>query len=67
MKKKVIPIIDRENCGLCKFFLKNPDDDNGYCRRFPPMPVADEEGIASVFAVTDTSDWCGEFRPKLNS
>lgn len=59
MAKK--PPADPQSCESCRFFLGNKTDDAGYCRRYPPTPIADDEGIASVVAVTTSADWCGEY------
>lgn len=68
MVKKVVKIEkDPEACGCCRFFLANEHDSGGYCRRYPPVPIADEDGLASVGAMTDAFEWCGEFSRKLNS
>jgi hypothetical protein len=67
-KAKVVPIVaDVQNCGHCRHFLKNKDDEAGYCRRYPPTSILDEDGIACVWPVTESSDACGEFTPRLNS
>lgn len=64
---KKSPPADPQACATCRFFLANQEDDAGYCRRFPPTPIADDDGIASVVAVTSATDWCGEYARKLNS
>ena len=52
---------DPQSCASCRFFVPNQTDSVGYCRRFPPVPVAEEEMTVSVFPVTDSADWCGEY------
>ena len=51
-----------ERCEDCKFWLPK-DVNNGFCRRFPPLPVlrvSDSNG----YPVTWKMDWCGEFKRK---
>jgi hypothetical protein len=64
MAKK--PPADPQSCASCKFFQPNQYDDAGWCRRFPPVPVATETGIASAQASTSDGEWCGEYSRKLH-
>lgn len=61
------PIIEPEACAGCRFFQSNQHDNYGYCRRFPPTPIIQEESYASVSPVTHATEWCGEFSRALNS
>lgn len=57
----------KESCAKCRFFLlDDPKDEAGYCRRYPPKPVTDDEGMCFTFPVAATDEWCGEFRPVEN-
>lgn len=61
MPKKPAPE-DAEKCGTCKFFLANATDSYGYCRRFPPVFVTDQEVATWSQPPVDSSEYCGEFR-----
>ena len=52
---------DKNQCGLCHFWVPESDEDGhelGLCRRWPPA----YEG----WPMTDIADWCGEFSPARN-
>jgi hypothetical protein len=34
----------------------------GLCRRYPPVPLL--KGIREFPAVSNTEDWCGEYKPR---
>lgn len=55
-----------ESCKSCRFMQMEPRDDAGYCRRYPPAPVTDDEGMCFTFPEVLPEDWCGEFRPVEN-
>lgn len=54
-------------CASCAFFLCEPKDDIGACRRFPPviLYIGDEE-FDSSFPVIGRDEWCGEFIRQTN-
>lgn len=65
-KKKAEPE-DLETCSNCRFFLlEHPKDDAGYCRRFPPAYVGDQEEGGFTHPVVIPIDWCGEYRRRTN-
>jgi hypothetical protein len=55
-------------CGNCRFFLEETQAEDeirwGYCRRYPPKAVANEEGeTEGSFPLTVPENWCGEYFP----
>lgn len=55
-----------QNCFYCRDYDKR--DDAGFCKRFPPVYVADEAGETMLtYPVVNSTDWCGEYRQKLSS
>ena len=64
-----------ENCENCKYWKYFGDDDQGYCRRFPPVFIfepdnmdKDDETFREFYAwgqpVVVMNDWCGEWKAK---
>lgn len=51
-----------ERCDGCYFFEPVPADckPDGFCHRYPADTNTDN---ASVHAMIDSDDWCGEFKP----
>jgi hypothetical protein len=57
-----------KSCKDCEFF----EEDNGFCRRFPPKPVVLKKKLQNKFVVESMfpiiskpeKDWCGEHKPK---
>ena len=46
-------------CRDCKFFDSSfLSEDEGLCRRFPPIPLL---GAGTEYPVVLLVDWCGEF------
>jgi hypothetical protein len=37
------------------------EERHGLCRRFPPIPVMDEEGVTSIYPFTAPDETCGEY------
>lgn len=66
-KKKPIPEDCMPKCGTCTFFQGEPGDIAGYCRRYPPVVVPDDDGNASAYPVIEIADWCGEFKRRLQA
>ena len=58
MKK---PAPDPQSCASCKFFQGNQDDEYGYCRRFPPVPIVVDDAPTSIQPTTIDSEYCGEY------
>jgi hypothetical protein len=54
-------------CEHCRYF--KPGDSHNECRANPPAMVTDlsDGGHMSLFPMVEPSDWCGFWRPKLNS
>lgn len=66
-KKAATKVVDdwMPKCASCAFFsLDEPNDETGYCKRYPPVFAACEEGAGWTFAVSFYDDWCGEFLRK---
>ncbi|AEJ01312.1 hypothetical protein Nit79A3_1480 [Nitrosomonas sp. Is79A3] len=56
-----------KKCKSCKFFL-GIDDEQGFCRRFPPTPIpGKDDAIYSHFPMMLNDGWCGEFKLKAGS
>lgn len=57
------------NCANCHYFKEHDEDeDAAFCKRYPPVYTPDENGeMVVTYPVVSSSDWCGEFRPPLNS
>lgn len=53
---------------FCRYFLTDIEDEDGLgqCRRNPPVLIADEDGPYSTFPLIEESEWCGEFKRKVN-
>lgn len=66
MPKKSIPADCMPACVSCAFFMCEPKEDLGFCRRYPPMIIEAEDGYDSCIPVTARADWCGEFIRKVN-
>lgn len=66
-KKQAIPEDCLPRCASCAFFIPDPKDDIGECRRYPPVVFPDgEDGLGFSFSMTGSTQWCGEFRRKLS-
>lgn len=53
-------------CGSCVFFVGDKQDSFGECRRLPPTVFPEDEGVGFSFAITEVSQWCGEFKRVTN-
>ncbi len=49
-----------ECCKKCKFFMSESDE-QGLCRRNPPLPIFTGQGIIAFFPSLLNGGWCGEF------
>ena len=52
-----------KDCQSCKSFLPISDD-QGLCRRYPPVPIATPEGTFAQFPPMLNEGWCGEHKTK---
>lgn len=52
----------RGQCASCAHWEGNPDGSAGFCLRFPPVVVADDEGVSTVWPITEATERCGEHR-----
>ena len=48
-----------KRCQACEYFLAQ-DEAHGICRRFPPTPIATDQGVISFFPPMLNEGWCGE-------
>lgn len=55
-----------ERCDRCRFWQPTQDgSDNGYCLRYPPVPLNNPLHPGSVLSwwpETAPDEWCGEFQ-----
>ena len=64
-----------QKCGICRFFQRNPKrtnhwsppEDHGKCRRYPAQFSTTDYRDSYRFPTVHESDWCGEWRPILES
>jgi len=52
-----------QTCQSCKNFLTQ-NEAQGLCRRFPPVPMPTEAGVAAFFPPMLNEGWCGEHNEK---
>lgn len=50
----------RGTCASCAHWEPNAEKTCGMCVRFPPVVISDEEGISTVFPITEADERCGE-------
>jgi hypothetical protein len=54
-------------CGSCSFFEREPKEEMGYCRRYPPVIInLNDDEYESILPIVNLSDWCGEFNRFVN-
>jgi hypothetical protein len=58
-------------CGCCRFWEqteRSPGINMGECRRYAPRQAVkeDTESAYTVWPLTDSADWCGEFKEGLS-
>jgi hypothetical protein len=73
---RVPPPKPEPECNNCKYFdpQVDPESDQGYCRRYPPMPVVTrvltttdtggaqyEPAVGTFWPQVNPTDWCGEW------
>lgn len=55
-------------CTNCAFFVCDPKEDLGECRRLPPVVFAEgDDGVGFSFSLSTREMWCGEFKRKCDS
>jgi hypothetical protein len=52
--------MSEDACVRCRFF--QPHNDDGVCRRFPPVRHEAAEHVG--FPLCRPDGWCGEFKPQ---
>jgi hypothetical protein len=72
-----LPLVTRDHCSACKFFVRVEGHDltmPGECHRMPPTTTLFLAGVskhgpefnrATTYAMTNPDGWCGEHKPKL--
>ena len=64
---KKIPADCMPSCQNCSFFLTEPKEDLGFCRRYPPIVISvGEDEYDTTFPVVARDEWCGEFHRFVN-
>lgn len=58
------------NCAYCRFFVPEQEAEEegaGFCHRYPPTVLAEDDAIFAVFPPVSTADdnWCGEYSPRV--
>jgi hypothetical protein len=48
-------------CDKCRFFLEEPNETYGECRRHAPVVRMQIEDTATWWPVVERNDWCGEY------
>jgi hypothetical protein len=67
-RKKSVPDDCMPRCASCAFFVGDPKEEIGDCRRYPPTTFPDgDEGLGFSFSITVSNMWCGEFIRKCDS
>ena len=58
--------LDHESgCGGCEYFTGEPRNQDGVCRRYPPVAINEDGTCYFTFPSVDVVDWCGEFRRRV--
>lgn len=74
-KKKVVEIIaapEGVNCSTCAYWIRDArhvgmEAQDGDCRRHPPqMMYSENEGPFSLWPLVEITDFCGEWRARMN-
>lgn len=64
---KKIPVDCMPSCGSCSFFEREPKEETGYCRRYPPVIInLNDDEYESILPIVNLTDWCGEFNRFVN-
>jgi hypothetical protein len=64
---KKLPSDCMPSCKNCSFLEREPKDDMGFCRRYPPVIInSGEDDYESILPVVSLNDWCGEFNRFVN-
>lgn len=65
-RKQALPDDCMPKCATCAFFNKEPKDEIGLCRRYPPVVLIINDEPEMIIPATTPEDWCGEFRRKTS-
>lgn len=65
-KVAVVPADCMPMCKTCVFFVMEPQNEVGECRRYPPVNIPIESSLTYEFAITEPGFWCGEYRRLTN-
>ena len=72
-KKIKAETLQPPRCSLCCYWIRLPSDtqivsENGECRRSPPQLLHDpENGPYAVWPLTENTDYCGEWKARMNA
>lgn len=58
-----------DRCDQCRYFRRREDapaNDNGSCRRYPPVLIHIDGDVAAAFPSVSPAISCGEFSPVLH-
>jgi hypothetical protein len=50
----------RGTCGNCAHWEGNSEGTAGFCLRFPPVVIVDDEEACTVWPITESTERCGE-------
>jgi hypothetical protein len=65
-RKKKIPDDCMPMCKTCSFYLTDPKDSAGFCRRYPAVVVVINDEVECGFPVMLPDEWCGEYARATN-
>lgn len=57
---------DTPRCGLCEYFTAEPKDDDGRCRRYPPVSLLSGDDLVFLQPAVEPAAWRGEFRRRVS-
>jgi hypothetical protein len=50
-------------CSACDYWMEEPGEGFGECRRHAPQPNPSIERTLPYWPTTKEDEWCGEFKP----
>ena len=66
IKKVTVPDDCMPMCSSCCFYVPVKESEGGECRRYPPIPIVENDTCTFAFAVCIDTDWCGEYQRRVN-